>query len=160
MLGRARGLGSVELSSSSLSPPPLPPCLPLSPSSKDGKRHKNMQCETEVEHDTTEIISNDHTGPRSIHSRKRSPPKRLPSLYFRSLFLKDHRKHLVVITCTSSHSDATNPAPIGYLLGSLPCELLSTYPSPPAEDRQICCFYWEVKQKPQFVDCRRSKPCC
>lgn len=159
MLGRARGLGSLERSSSSL-PPPLPPCLPLSPSSKDGKRHKNMQCEIEVEHDTTEIISNDHTGPRSIHSRKRSPPKRLPSLYFRSLSLKDHRKHLVVITCTSSHSDATTPAPNGYLLGSLPCELLSTYPSPPAEDRQICCFYWEVKQKPQSVDYRHSKPCC
>lgn len=79
MLGRARGLGSLELSSSSL-PPPLPPCLPLSPSSKDGKRHEKIQYEIEVEHDTTEIISNDHTGPRSIHSRKRSPPKRLPSV--------------------------------------------------------------------------------
>lgn len=74
MLGRARGLSSVELSSS-----PLPPPLPLSPSSKDGKRHEKMQYEIEVENDTTEIISNDHTGPRSIHSQKRSPPKRLPS---------------------------------------------------------------------------------
>lgn len=55
-------------------------------------------------------------------------------VYFRSLSLKDHHKHLVVITCTSSHSDATTPAPNGYLLGSLPCELLSAYPSPPAED--------------------------